>query len=83
MAEGQKDTLCRYFTMLDFVLQETYRAQAYFQEEVKEYPDRDEFTILATGAATAWEKAETYYNLVDESPTYYAFHVLRPAKKWL
>lgn len=84
MVEGNQTTLADHFQTLDWLLLELEKSKLKFLEleaDKPRSPQAKNFQYLAGCAEEAWQKAEKYYKLADQTAAYYAAIVLDPTLK--
>ena len=77
--EGKNSTLADHFQTLDWLLNEICIAKQKFEELYQESlqrkrhtKDSEDFAWLAAAAEVFWQKAEEYFDKVDNTVAYYA-----------
>ena len=80
--QGYKNTLYYQFTIIDWLLNYIQDAQIDFKEYRKQYRNYKEYAYLKAAACVSQGKYKEYYNIADNSATYYAAQVLLLYKKW-
>ena len=84
MVEGKHTTLADHFQTLDWLLDQLSSTSVKFGELAKSYRSRPagkHYSYLGACADVAWQKADKYMKLVDETAAYYAAVVMDPTLK--
>lgn len=79
-AEGDYARLHDYIPLMEGLLDSIYHAKCRF-EELHNEDGTSSYAFLATCAEAAWQKCETYYNTMDQTPFLYVALLLNPTMK--
>jgi hypothetical protein len=82
--QGNEHTASLYLSEMQYLLDRLFDIQVDYAEQATQ-SGKTEFTVAAEAASSAYTKCKKYFDLIDETPAYFAAQALDPSirKLWL